>query len=182
MKTRNLLTGSFLVIALLTEGAIALSGRAGRSSVTVVARGPGGLRIEGKGSEVAFEEDGSALTFRVPLAPLDTGIGLRDLEMREMLEAEKYPAAVLRVPKASLTFPGEDHAAEETVDGELTLHGQSRPVKVHYRAELARSEITKVRGSLQLDIRDFDVKAPSYLGITIAPKIEVKVELSVKRA
>ena len=182
MRTRNLLTGALLLLALLTEGAIALSGYGDRSSVTVLARGPAGLRIEGKGSEVSVAEDGAALTFTVPLAPLDTGMGLRDLQMREILEAEKYPAAVLRVARTSLSFPREHQVTEETVDGELTLHGQSRPVKVHYRAELAGSDITRVSGSLQLDIRDFDIKAPSYLGMTVAPKIEVRVELSVKRA
>ena len=182
MNTQNLLTGAFLGVALLTEGAIALSCCGEKSSVTVVARGPAGLRIEGKGSEVSVEEDGLMVTFKVPLAPLDTGIGLRDLEMREMLEAEKYPAAILRVPRAALTFPRENEPAEETVDGELTLHGQSRPVKVHYRAELARGDVAKVRGSLLLDMRDFDIQAPSYLGMTVAPKIEVKVEVSVKRA
>ncbi|MGZ6124784.1 MAG: YceI family protein [Myxococcales bacterium] len=182
MKTRNLLTGSFLVIALLTEGAIALSYAPESSSVIVLARGPAGLRIEGRGSEVSLEEDGSALTFKVPLAPLETGIGLRDLHLRQMLEAEKYPAATLRISRSSLIFPRENEPAEGTADGDLTLHGQSRPVKVQYRAELGADGITKVRGSLQLDVRDFDIKTPSYLGVTVAPKVEVKVELAVKGA
>lgn len=182
MNARNLITGSFLVLALLTEGAIALSSSRERRSVIVVAHGPGGLRIEGRGSVVSIEEDGSALTFKVPLAPLETGIGLRDIQLREMLDPDNYPAATLRIRRAALTFPTEHQPSEDTVDGELTLHGQSRPVKVHYRAELAGTDITKVQGSLQLDIRDFDLKAPSYLGMTVAPRIEVKVELSVKRA
>jgi hypothetical protein len=192
LNTRNLLTASFLLIALLTEGVIALSllteggtalfSRGERNAVTVLARGPAGLRIEGRGSQVSIEKDASALTFKVPLAPLDTGIGLRDLQFREMLEAGKYPDAVLRVSRAALTFPRDRQPAEGTVDGDLTLHGQSRPVKVHYRAERARGDVTRVRGSLQLDIRDFDLKAPSVLGMTVAPRVEVNVELSVKGA
>src|SRR5439155_17165487 len=78
MNSRNMLTGFFLVLAVLTEGAIALSSTKGNNSVTVLARGPAGLRIEGKGSEVSLEEDDSALTFKVPLAPIETGISLRD--------------------------------------------------------------------------------------------------------
>jgi hypothetical protein len=42
MNTRNLLTGFFLALAVLTEGAIALSSSRGRNSVTVLARGPAG--------------------------------------------------------------------------------------------------------------------------------------------
>lgn len=182
MNMRNLLTGCFLAIALLTEGAIALSRARERGSVTILARGPAGLRIEGKGSEIALEEDASTLVFKVPVAPLETGVGLRDVHLREMLEAEKYPAAILRVPRSQLTFPKEHEPAEGTAECDLTLHGESRPVKVQYRAELTAGGIIKVWGSLQLDMSDYDIKAPSYLGVTVAPKVEVKVELAVKGA
>lgn len=182
MNTRNLLNGSFLGIALLTQGAIALSAARERSSVTVLARGPAGLRIEGRGSEVALEEDASTLVFKVPVAPLETGVGLRDAHLREMLEVERYPAATLRVPKSQLTFPRQREPSEGTAEGDLTLHGQSRPVKVNYRAELAADGVIKVHGSMHLDMRDFDLKAPSFLGVTVAPMVEVKVELAVKDA
>ncbi len=181
MNTRNLLTGFFLVVALLTQGAMALS-RTGESSVTVLAHGPAGLRIEGRSSDVSLEEDASVLTFRVPIAPIETGIGLRDRHLRETLEAEKFPAAILWVSRSELTFPKEREPAEGTARGELTLHGQSRPVEVHYRAELGAGGITKVRGSVQLDMRAFEIKSPSYLGVTVAPEVEVKVELAVEGA
>jgi len=179
MNSRNMLTGFFLVLAVLTEGAIALSSTKGNNSVTVLARGPAGVRIEGKGSEVSLEEDDSALTFKVPLAPIETGISLRDVHLHQMLEADKYPAATLRISRSQLTFPREREPVERTAEGELTLHGQSRTVKVHYRAELGAGGVTKVRGSFQLDMRDFDIKAPSYLGVSVAPKVEVSVELAL---
>jgi len=179
MNSRNMLTGFFFVLAVLTEGAIALSSTKGNNSVTVLARGPAGLRIEGKGSEVSLEEDDSVLTFKVPLAPIETGISLRDVHLHQMLEADKYPAATLRISRSQLTFPREREPVERTAEGELTLHGQSRTVKVHYRAELGAGGVTKVRGSFQLDMRDFDIKAPSYLGVSVAPKVEVSVELAL---
>jgi hypothetical protein len=52
---------------------------------------------------------------------------------------------------------------------------------VHYRAELGPGGITQVRGSLHLDMRDFDIMAPSYLGVSLAPRVEVRVELALKR-
>jgi len=178
MNTRNVLTGFFLVVSVVGQGAIALS-RAGESSVRVLARGPAGLRIEGKSSQIDFEEDASALTFKVPIAPIETGIGLRDRHLREALEAEKFPDAILRIPLSELTFPKERQPAEGTAKGDLTLRGQSRPVEVQYRAELAAGGVTKVQGALQLDIRDFEIKSPSYLGVTVAPVVEVKVELAM---
>ena len=129
--------------------------------------------------EVSLDEDDSALTFKVPLAPIETGISLRDVHLHQMLETDKYPAATLRILRSQLTFPKEREPVERTAEGELTLHGQSRTVKVHYRAELGASGVTKVRGSFQLDMRDFDIKAPSYLGVSVAPKVEVSVELAL---
>src|SRR5512144_1806190 len=135
MNLRNLLTGSFVLAAVVAEAATALSSWRGTpSSVIVVARGPGGLRIEGRGAGVSVEHEASALLFKVPLAPLETGIALRDVQLRTMLEADKYPAAVLRVSRAGLTLPGGHEPVEGTADGDLMLHGQSRPVKVRYRA------------------------------------------------
>src|SRR5712664_236170 len=181
MNTRNVVTGFFLVVSVVGQGAIALS-RAGESSVTVLARGPAGLRIEGKSSQTDFEEDASALTFKVPIAPIETGIGLRDRHLRETLEADKFPAAILRVSRSELTFPNEDDAAAGTAQGDLTLHGRSRPVQVRYRAERGAAGVTRVHGSVQLDMRDFEIKSPSYLGVSVTPQVEVTVEMAVEGA
>src|SRR5215468_10656354 len=163
MNARNMLTGFFLALAVITQGAIAVS-RSSETSVTVLARGPAGLRIEGKSANLSFEEDASTLTFRVPVQPIETGIDLRDRHLREMLEAEKFPAAVLQVARSEVKFPKESGLTEGTAKGDLTLHGQSRPVDVRYRAELGAGGATKVQGSLRIDMRDFEIKAPSYLG------------------
>ncbi len=87
---------------------------------------------------------------------------------------------MLRVSRSELTFPKEREAAEGTAMGELTLHGQSRPVQVHYRAELGAHGVIDVRGSLQLDLRDFGISRPNYLGVSVAPEIEVQVSLAVE--
>src|SRR5882672_7525917 len=181
MNTRNVLTGFFLVVSVVGQGAIALS-RAGESSVRVRARGPAGLRIEGKSSQIDFEEDASAPTFKVPIAPIETGIGLRDRHLREALEAEKFPAAILRVSRSELTFPKEHDPAEGTAQGDLTLHGRSRPVQVRYRAERGAAGVTRVHGSVQLDMHDFEIKSPSYLGVSVTPQVEVTVEMAVEGA
>ena len=179
MNTRNMLTGLFLAVAVITQAAVAVS-RSSETSVTVLARGPAGLRIEGKSASLSLDEDASTLTFQVPVAPIETGIGLRDRHLREMLEADKFPAVILRISRSELKFPKQSEPAEGTAKGELTLHGQARPVDVRYRAELGARGITRVRGSLQIDMRDFEIKPPSYLGVTVAPEVEVKVELAVE--
>src|SRR5215468_4263304 len=71
-------------------------------------RGPGGFSLEGKTHELKVEDDGSVLKFTVPLAGLQTGIGLRDRHMREKyLQVDKYPDAVLELPWSSVKLPSD---------------------------------------------------------------------------
>jgi polyisoprenoid-binding protein YceI len=147
--------------------------------VSILAHGPGGVSIEGKSTEVSIAEEAAVLLFRVPLAPIDTGIGLRNRHLREALEVEKFPDATLRVRRGDLQFPAEGSAVERQVTAELRLHGQSRTVPVHYRAERAPGGAIRIEGSLQLDMRDFDIAPPSYLGVGVSPDVEVAVGLTV---
>jgi hypothetical protein len=176
-NTRNRLSAFFLAVAVATQGAMAAS-RTDGSSVTVLARGFAGLRIEGRSADVFVEQDSSALTFRIPIASIATGIELRDRHMRDLLEAGKFPAAVLRLPREELKYPTEQKPVEGSVRGELTLHGLSRTVEVKYRAELVGGR-TRARGALQIDMREFRLRAPSYLGVTVAPEVRVDVEIEV---
>jgi polyisoprenoid-binding protein YceI len=170
MAARNLLASLLLLSSIAQE-------RAG--NVTVLARGPGGLRIEGKSTEVSLAEEASVLLFKVPLAPIDTGIGLRNRHLREILEVDKFPDATLRVRRAELEFPKERSPVESQVTGELMLHGHSRPVPVHYRAERRDGGLTRIAGSLQLDMREFEIVPPSYLGVAVSPDVEVAIDLTV---
>jgi polyisoprenoid-binding protein YceI len=170
MAARNLLASLLLISSIAQE-------RAG--DVTVLARGPGGLRIEGKSTEVSLAEEASVLLFKVPLAPIDTGIGLRNRHLREILEVDKFPDATLRVRRAELEFPKERSPVESQVTGELMLHGHSRPVPVHYRAERRDGGLTRIAGSLQLDMREFEIVPPSYLGVAVSPDVEVAIDLTV---
>src|SRR5258708_12456712 len=159
MAARSVLT-TLLLISSAAPEAVPLA-RAG--NVTVLARGPGGLRIEGKSTEVSLAEEASVLLFKVPLAPIDTGIGLRNRHLREALEVEKFPDAMLLVRRADVEFPKERSPVESHVTGELMLHGHSRPVPVHYRAERREAGLTRIAGSLQLDIPESQIGPPPHL-------------------
>jgi hypothetical protein len=52
-------------------------------------------------------------------------------------------------------------------------------VAVKYRAEQGEGGSTKVRGTMQINMRDFEIKYPSYLGVTVAPEVEVQVEVEL---
>jgi len=175
------ITSAILLLVVSSQPVFAL-GRASDASVTVLAHGPAGLRIDGRSRELSVEDDGATVTFKVPLAPIDTGIGLRNRHMRESLEAERFPVASLRVRRSVIAFPRDGAPTQGTVRGELTLHGQSHSSVVRYQASRDGTGKVRVRGSLQLDLRDFGVNRPSYLGVTVAPEVEIAVEALLEDA
>jgi hypothetical protein len=58
-----------------------LAGSGGEVSFTAV--GPAGLKIVGSTTQISVKEDGSNVLVSVPLATVDTGIGLRNKHMKE---------------------------------------------------------------------------------------------------
>jgi len=66
----------------------------------------------------------------------------------------------------------------QTVDGKLTLHGVTRPVKVTYHAD-GDSKRAKVDGTMRINMNEFKIEVPSYLGVTVKPNVDIAVKLSV---
>lgn len=143
----------------------------GPRAVTFTAIGPGGLRIEGKGNEVDVREQNDTVSVSVGLGSLTTGIALRDRHMKEKyLETAKYPRAVFTIDKSLLKAPFDGN-----VDGKLSLHGVTRPLTVHYTAQGASNKV-HVTGSAQLNMKDYRIDVPSYLGVTVKPNVTVAIQ------
>jgi len=121
------------------------------------------------------EAKGEAVVVTVPLSSITTGIGLRDTHMHEKyLESQKYPTAELSVPRAGLKFPEEGASTEATAQGTLTLHGTSLPVSVHYKASHQGAGYD-VSGEVRINMNDYGIGTPSYLGITVKPAVDIAV-------
>ncbi|MDP8998506.1 MAG: YceI family protein [Myxococcota bacterium] len=147
--------------------------------VAFVASGPAGMKIEGATSDLQVADKVDDIVITVPLANLTTGIGLRDKHMKEKyLEVQKYPLATLRVVRNSLKLPSADDKIETDVPSTINIHGQVRPATVHY--EVKRDGTTLVaRGRLHINITDFGITVPSYLGVTVKPDIDVTANFRV---
>ena len=166
---------SVLVLACVLPALVYGALKASEGKVSFTCTGPGGLHIEGTSSELSVEARGEAVVVTVPLAPLATGIGLRDSHMHEKyLESKTYPTAELLVPRAGLQFPAEGQSVEATAPGTLSLHGTSKPVSVHYKAS-RHGGAYDVAGDVHIDMNDFNITVPSYLGIKVKPPVDIAV-------
>ncbi len=180
MKARSILAFATLALALAIPGvADAKLAKTGNAKGAFHASGPAGLAINGTTSEVDVTDDGTTVSVVVKLGAISTGIGLRDKHTRNYLEADTYPTATLKVPRASLKFPAAGKESSGDAKGTMTIHGVTKDVTVHYSAKLD-GDTFSVKGNVALNINDYGIKTPSYLGVAVKPDITVDTEFQAK--
>ncbi len=168
-----------LLVAFTANAAWVKTGDPPQAAFT--ATGTGGLKMQGTTNEVELLDDGKTLLFTVQLANLTTGIGLRDRHMREKyLDVKKFPTATLSVPIASLQAPAPGKPTGGTATGAFTVHGVTKQVPFTYTASCGKPDACDVAGEIPIDIRQFGIVIPSYLGITVKPDITVFVSMQAK--
>jgi polyisoprenoid-binding protein YceI len=149
------------------------------SHVSFQAAGPAGMKIEGTTPDLTVADDGTNVVITVPLGNLSTGIGLRDHHMKEKyLEVQKYPAATLTIARAALKVPHGADQASVDVPGTVQIHGQSRPVSVHYDAKVDGASLS-AHGAFRVNMNDFGITIPVYLGVTVKPDVDVSASFHV---
>ncbi|MFT3774306.1 MAG: YceI family protein [Minicystis sp.] len=177
-RFRSQLVGGAAVLAMVTFSLIAAAklNKTGSSSSGFKAAGPAGLNIEGKTSDLSVADDGTNVTITVPLGNITTGIELRDKHTKEYLETDKYPNATLVVARSALKLPD---GGEGDAKGKLTVHGQTKDVNFHYSAKKS-GDTFDVKGTTRININDFGIKTPTYLGVGVKPDVDVFANFQAK--
>jgi polyisoprenoid-binding protein YceI len=168
-----------LLVASVSLDAGARFTHAGDERVRFYAKGPAGLKINGKGSDIHADEKDGKLTVKVGLTNLKTGIELRDKHLRGYLKTKDHPHATLVVSRASLKLPADNQKVDTTGTGEFTLAGVTKTVTFKYKANRTGSDY-HVRGKLELDITDYGIEQPCYLGVCADTKVRVSVRFKVR--
>ncbi len=172
-------TGAFITFGLFTALAAAKVSGASGNDVKFKATGPAGLNIEGKTSTLNVKEDGDSVVFSVPLKDVKTGIALRDQHMCEKyLECAKNPNAELKIKRADIKLEeGKETSGE--IPGKFTLHGQTKDVKVKYKATKKGGDVA-VDASTNVKYTDHGVASAEYLGASVKPDVIVLVKTTIK--
>lgn len=173
------IVGACTAVGVLCEEARAAFSSASEARVGFEAKGPAGFKIAGTTTELSVDDTGTSFVVSVPLGNLNTGIDLRDHHMKEKyLEVPKFPSAVLTVARSAVKIPSAGERVEGDAPATLALHGVSRPVSVHYDARAEGATIA-AHGKFHLNMNDFGINVPSYLGVTVKPDIDVSASFRV---
>jgi polyisoprenoid-binding protein YceI len=182
-KTRALgLVIALMITAAATRAQAAETYRVSGGEVTVLCPLTVGGSFEAKtktlSGEIAPAADQPGAirgTLKVDLQTLETGIGMRDRHMRDnYLQVEKGPTF------STATFDDirvEKLEGKTVFSGILTLHGQRK--KISGAAELQQHDgRIRVQAQFALKVSDFEIPAPTYLGIGVRDEIHIKVTLT----
>jgi polyisoprenoid-binding protein YceI len=165
----------FLTVTLVAAAASAGWSQQGEGNASFLSRGPAGLKIVGSTRSVEVKDDGKELTVAVKVIDLDTDNSLRNRHMLEDIEAAKFPLATLTVPTATVK-----EGADVEAKGTFTLHGKTREAPFRYTLK-CNGALCDVEGSLELSLKDFEIKVRSYLGITVKDEVSVAIKFQLKK-
>ncbi len=117
--------------------------------------------------------------FEVDLASLDTGIGLRNRDMREdYLETDEYPFAKYSGKLSKVTGVTDSTTTLDT-SGELTIHGvvQERTIPVVITPV---ENAYRVSAEFSVTLPDHKIKIPKFMFLQIDETVELELNFAVK--
>ena len=142
--------------------------------------------IDGTTNKVAgsitFDPDAlssSSATASVDLPSLDTGVALRDSEMRSTLDTEHFPAATFKttvISGAPATL-AVGQSADFRAGGDFTLHGVTR--RISAPVHLVRESGDRIHATMRFTIRmtDFNIAVPDKLVVSVANEVVIRVDV-----
>ena len=168
------------------SSAVRVETKTDAGSVEFVATGwPSALKIHGKGTgpggTLTVSDHSVSGSLAVDLASLETGISLRDRHLKEeYLQVDRYPQARLTLSHLDVSLLPEGAtfgAVAVPFEGRLLLHGVEKPVRGQAKVSRHDSRLT-VSAQFSINLGDFGVGVPKYMGITVAEKVDVKAAFS----
>ena len=167
-----------------------MEGRSGPFERRVPGQTPGIATVKGQFKEfegtVEVGPEGAVAYGTVQTASVDTREPQRDEHLRsaDFFEVDTYPTIDFR--STAIRAAGED---EFEIDGELTIHGVTRPITL--RAEIEGTE-TDLQGndrvglsaSAQINRSDYEMTFNAALGsgnVVVSDKVKILVDISASR-
>lgn len=140
------------------------------------------------GGEIQFAEGDTKVDSMLVIIQAETISLLDEMSEKDMTEIENtLHAEVLETKRfPEISFVSKDISLREiyggkfdvTANGNLSLHGETRPQTIKAEAEISGSKI-RAEGEFLLSQSDFNIKQTKALGGTLKVKDEVKVSFDI---
>jgi polyisoprenoid-binding protein YceI len=145
----------------------------------------GGLVLESSGGTLTatalhFTADLSALVSQDRYAVFQTY--QRDFFIRTVyLMTDQFPNADFTADKVTVPAGITSGPVSVTVTGDLTVHGETKPVTTEVHVQLTGDQV-EVVGSINIDMRDFNISVPDISFTKAEPGVVIEYRLLLTRA
>ncbi len=197
------------VAAWLVSQAVAPAGRGstvltidpGESRVTILVGKAGMLSFAGHAHEVVAPAVRGRMTFDPmdwPHATVSLEFDARALRLKpkdeavsdvpivektmlgaQVLDVEQFPTVAFQSRRVSVVI-GAAGSAAVTIDGDMTLHGKTRPMTVRASASIDASGAVTATGAFTLKQTDFGIVPVTVAGGTIRVKDDIDIQFVLK--
>ncbi len=133
----------------------------------------------GSGLVTGADYTGSELYFEVELNGLDTGIRLRNRQMRDdYLETDRYPYAVY---SAEIESVERNSGGEYTINaaGTFSVHGVERPLQISCNSVAAGAGYS-VRCGFEVLLSDYNIERPALMFLKLSDTIRLQLDFYLK--
>jgi polyisoprenoid-binding protein YceI len=121
----------------------------------------------------------SSVNVIINIDSLDTGVGLRNKEMRErFLETNKFGTATFK--SISITGPpsiAPNQPVEINVTGDMTLHGVTKRMTIQVRVVLIPDGRIHASSSFKIHMPDFGISVPHSILVTVNDDVPVRLDV-----
>jgi polyisoprenoid-binding protein YceI len=144
----------------------------------------GGLTVSGDASGY----QASSLTFTANLTSLHSvdSVAGRDVTQRDgvvsrQLDVQQFPTATFVATSASVTGAISSSPVDVTVTGKLTIHGVTKDVTIHAKAQLVGGK-AEIAGSTSVVMTDFGVSPPQVPFVTVDSTLLLEFDIFLVRS
>jgi polyisoprenoid-binding protein YceI len=121
----------------------------------------------------------SSVNIVINVDSLDTGVGLRNKEMRERyLETNKFGTATFK--SVSVTAPpsiAPNQPVEINVAGDMTVHGVTKRMTIPVRVVLIPDGRIHASSSFKIHMPDFGISVPHSILVTVNDDVPVRLDV-----
>lgn len=121
----------------------------------------------------------ASVELTVDMSSLDTGVALRNREMRELyLETSKFPTATFKsVSVAAPESIGNNQPTEIKVTGDFTLHGVTRRITIPVRVVLIPDGRIHATSMFSVKLPEFGIHVPKNILVTVNDEVPVRLDV-----
>ena len=121
----------------------------------------------------------ASVVLNVEMRSLDTGVGLRNAEMRDKyLETGKFPNATFK--SVSVEGPASvapNQPADIKVTGDFSLHGITKRMTIPVRVVVIPDGRVHATSSFNVKMPDFGISVPKNILVTVNDEVPVRLDI-----